>query len=60
MNVGGLVSMNVSFISPITPHDLRRQSLVFTYVDVSVKSMDNRTHAVQLYSDISAGEDGAI
>lgn len=60
MSVNGLVLMNVSFISPITPQDLQRQSLVFTYLDVSVQSMDNSSHAVQLYSDTSAGEHWTI
>ncbi|PQE08816.1 putative glutaminase protein [Rutstroemia sp. NJR-2017a WRK4] len=54
MNVAGKVSMNVSFISPINPTDLKRQSIVGTYLDVSVVSIDGATHAVQLYADISA------
>jgi hypothetical protein len=56
MNVAGKVSMNVSFISPINPTDLKRQSVVGTYLDVSVVSIDGATHAVQLYADISAGK----
>lgn len=48
--------MNVSFISPITPQDLKRQSLVFMYLHVSVQSIDNQRHVVELYSDTSAGE----
>jgi hypothetical protein len=55
MNVGGKVSMNATFISPITPEDLKRQSVIGTYLDVSVQSIDGATHSVQLYADTSAG-----
>jgi hypothetical protein len=55
MNVGGLVEMNITFLSPLYPDDERRQSLVFTYLDVVVQSMDGAAHDVQLYADISAG-----
>ena len=52
----GPVTVNVSFLSPIYPDDLRRQSLIFSYMDVSVESNDGNPHDVQLYTDISAGE----
>lgn len=55
MNVGGKVEMNITFLSPVYPHDEKRQTLVFTYLDVSVQSLDGNAHEVQLYSDISAG-----
>ncbi|KAJ5594326.1 Glutaminase A [Penicillium hispanicum] len=54
MNVGGLVEMNITFLSPITPDDFKRQSLVFTYLDVEVSSLDGGEHDVQVYADISA------
>lgn len=56
MNIGGLVEMNITFLSPITPTDLKRQSLVFTYLNVEVSSLDGGSHDVQVYADISAGE----
>lgn len=56
MDVGGLVQMKITFMSPLTPNDLRRQSLVFSYLDVEVSSLDGGAHDVQVYSDISAGE----
>ena len=56
MNAGGLVELNVTFLSPIYPKDQRRQSLVFSYLDVVVQSLDGKPHDVQLYSDISAGK----
>lgn len=55
MNVDGKVEMTIKFLSPITPNDYMRQSLVFSYMDVSVQSLDGAEHAVELYSDISAG-----
>ncbi|KAN0074794.1 protein of unknown function (DUF1793) domain containing protein [Elaphomyces granulatus] len=54
LDVAGLVEMTVTFLSPITPSDLKRQSLVFSYLNVDVKSKDGRNHNVQLYADISA------
>lgn len=48
--------MTVTFMSPISPNDYMRQSLVFSYMDVEVISLDGAEHAVELYSDISAGE----
>ena len=55
MNVGGLVGMNITFLTPLTPNDQKRQSLIFTYMDVVVESLDGIAHEVQLYTDISAG-----
>ncbi|BCS22855.1 glutaminase GtaA [Aspergillus puulaauensis] len=54
MHVGDKVEMKITFLSPITPNDLRRQSLVFSYLDVSVSSLDGESHNVQVYADISA------
>lgn len=54
MDVAGLVEMNITFLSPVTPTDLMRQSLTFSYVDVSVTSTDGAAHDVQLYTDITA------
>ncbi|KAG4411703.1 hypothetical protein IFR04_015157 [Cadophora malorum] len=54
MDVGGRVEMNITFLSPITPEDQKRQSLIFSYLDVGVQSMDGHSHDVQLYTDVSA------
>ncbi|RYO85211.1 hypothetical protein DL766_009021 [Monosporascus sp. MC13-8B] len=54
LNAGGKVEMNVTFLSPVTANDLRRQSLPFSYVDVRVYSLDGVNHDVQLYADVSA------
>lgn len=56
MNVDGKVAMNITFLSPIFPDDFQRQSLIFSYLNVEVSSIDGSEHDVQLYSDISAGE----
>lgn len=54
MNVNGKISMNVTFISPLTPTDLMRQSVIGTYLDVSVVAIDGATHSIDLYADTSA------
>lgn len=46
--------MNITFLSGVTPDDLLRSSLPYTYMDVEVVSTDGSQHSVQLYSDISA------
>jgi hypothetical protein len=55
MNVDGKISMNVTFVSPINPTDLQRQSIIGSYLYVDVASIDGSSHSVQLYSDTSAG-----
>ncbi|KAF2633090.1 glutaminase GtaA [Macroventuria anomochaeta] len=48
------VSLKVTFLSPLTPKDLKRQSLTFSYMNVEVLSLDGAEHSVQIYTDISA------
>ncbi|KAI1186805.1 glutaminase GtaA [Nemania serpens] len=64
MDVGGKVGMNITFLSPVTPTDLKRQSLIFSYLDVGVYSIDGANHDVQLYADVSgewaSGDLGAV
>ena len=55
MNVAGKVSMNVTFLSPLTPKDLKRQSVTGSYLSVTVAAIDGASHSVQLYTDTSAG-----
>jgi Domain of unknown function (DUF5127) len=55
MNVGDILDMTITFLSPVNPNDLKRQSLTLSYMQVSVVSLDGKLHDVQLYSDISAG-----
>ena len=54
-NVDSKVQLTVTFLSPVAPNDLKRQSLVASYMEVAVQSLDDDWHEVQVYSDISAG-----
>ena len=56
MDVGNVVTMNITFLSPVNPTDMKRQSLPFSYLDVAVSSADGASHDVQLYTDITAGQ----
>lgn len=64
MNVAGKIGMNITFMSPVTPDDLKRQSLTFSYLEVSVQSIDGGSHDVELYADVSgewaSGDLGAV
>ena len=51
----GVVGMNVTFLSPVTPTDAKRQSFPVSYMLVEVHSLDGKSHDVQLYTDVSAG-----
>lgn len=55
ITAGNKIRVKVSFLSPITPNDLRRQSLIFSYMNIEVSSLDGSNHDVQIYTDISAG-----
>ncbi|PIL37079.1 hypothetical protein GSI_00771 [Ganoderma sinense ZZ0214-1] len=50
----GPVDLTATFLSPVEPSDLVRQSLPLSYLAVSVKSNDRNSHSVQVYTDISA------
>ncbi|KAJ5555058.1 hypothetical protein N7535_007503 [Penicillium sp. DV-2018c] len=54
MHVDDKVQMKITFLSPVTPNDFKRQSLVFSYLNVEVSSLDGQEHNVQVYADISA------
>ena len=60
MDVGGKVQMNISFVSPVNPDDLVRQSIVGSYLNVDVYAADGGNHSVQLYTDITAGMYGFV
>ena len=55
MNVANTLEMNITFVSPVYPNDMKRHSLVFSYMNVDVKATDGKSHDVQLYTDISSG-----
>ncbi|EIM85296.1 DUF1793-domain-containing protein [Stereum hirsutum FP-91666 SS1] len=50
----GSVDVNVTFLSPVEPTDLVKQSTPFSYMSISVAPNDGSAHSVQVYSDISA------
>lgn len=56
ITVDDKVQLKVTFLSPLTPNDFKRQSLIFSYMEVEVSSLDNSEHDVQIYTDISAGK----
>ncbi|QDS74726.1 hypothetical protein FKW77_000837 [Venturia effusa] len=64
MDVAGKITMTITFLSPVNPDDMKRQSLTLSYMQVSVASKDGKSHDVQLYTDISAewasGENDAV
>lgn len=55
MNVDDKIEMVVTFLSPVYYDDLRRQSVTSSYLNVAVKSLDDNTHTVQVYCDVSGG-----
>lgn len=56
LDINGQVEMKVTFFSPVFPKDSKRQSLIYSYLNVDIASIDGAKHKVQLYSDISAGK----
>ncbi|MFC0433854.1 glutaminase family protein [Kutzneria buriramensis] len=53
LHAGG-IELAVTFLSPIEPGDLRRQSAPLSYVSAQVRSLDGAAHKVSLYLEISA------
>ncbi len=49
------MSSITSAVPLFQPGDWVKQSIPFSYVALSAKSLDNATHAVQVYSDVSGG-----
>jgi hypothetical protein len=50
---GGGIELTVEFLSPVEPGDTKRQSIPFSYLILSARSIDGHRHDVQLYADIS-------
>jgi hypothetical protein len=50
---GGGVELTLTFLSPVEPGDLRRQSMPLSYITADVRSIDGKAHDVSLYVDIS-------
>lgn len=55
-DVAGKVHLTVTFLSPVYPDDLARQSQQFSYISVKARASDLGEHKVQVYMDVSGGE----
>jgi len=55
-DVGGKITLTVTFLSPVYPNDLARQSQQFSYVTTSAKASDGNEHDVFVYMDVSGGQ----
>ncbi|KAI5119765.1 hypothetical protein M0805_009236 [Coniferiporia weirii] len=49
----GQVQINATFLNPIEPADLVRQSLPFSYFYMSAASLDGNPHNLRMYSDVT-------
>ena len=47
------VALHASFLSPVTPADLFRQSIPFSYLHLSAESLDGQAHDVDVYSEVN-------
>ena len=56
LQISDVIRLNATFLSPVSPSDLKRQSLLFSYLNLVAESIDGRYHQVQIYSDISGGQ----
>ena len=58
------VELTVTFLSPVTPGDLKRQSQPLSYVSVVARATDGKSHRVGVYFDISgewaSGDSGKL
>ncbi|KAB5539391.1 hypothetical protein GE09DRAFT_1226209 [Coniochaeta sp. 2T2.1] len=52
-NVADKVALTVTFLSPVYPDDLAKQSQQFSYITANAVSSDGATHSVQVYMDVS-------
>lgn len=55
-DIEGKITLTAKFLSPVYPNDLLKQSLQYSYVDVTAISTDGDSHSVQVYMDCSGGE----
>jgi hypothetical protein len=52
-DVEGKVTLKATFLSPVYPNDLLKQSLQHSYMDITAVSADGASHSVQVYFDTS-------
>ena len=46
IDVAGKIALNITFLSPITPNDIKRQSFIFSYINIEVISINSTTHDI--------------
>lgn len=54
-DIASKVTLTVTFLSPVYPNDLVKQSLQYSYIDVSAVASDGSSHDVQIYLDCTGG-----
>ncbi len=54
-DVAGKALMTVTFLSPVYPDDMARQSQQFSYISAKARSSDGVPHDIQVYMDVSGG-----
>ncbi|CAN8106452.1 unnamed protein product [Discula destructiva] len=52
-DVNSKVTLTATFLSPVYPSDLVKQSLQYSYIDVAAVSSDGAPHDVQIYLDVT-------
>jgi Domain of unknown function (DUF5127)/Domain of unknown function (DUF4965)/Domain of unknown function (DUF1793)/Domain of unknown function (DUF4964) len=52
LTAGG-VELTAEWLSPIEPDDLKRESLPFTLLTIEVRAIDEASHDVQVYADLT-------
>ncbi|VDC04719.1 unnamed protein product [Peniophora sp. CBMAI 1063] len=50
----GPVQVTVTFLNPIEPDDLVKQSIPASYLSLDALATDGRSHSIQVYTDITA------
>lgn len=55
-DVNSKITLTATFLSPVYPDDLVKQSLQYSYIDVAAVSSDGASHDVQIYLDCTGGE----
>jgi hypothetical protein len=50
----GPMQINLTYLNPIEPKDWVKQSIPFSYMTLTARSLDGTAHTVQVYTDINA------
>jgi hypothetical protein len=48
----GPMQINLTFLNPIEPNDWVKQSIPFSYVSLTARSLDGAAHSVQVYTEL--------